>query len=91
MSFWLLSFLALRFRSCRFCIGSVRNNGRPLRFVGASALLGIALHNLWLFAPLMTAQSILAAVIAFIAMTGALVAVQRLGRRFIPEGRRSDV
>ena len=71
--------------------GSVRNNGRPLRLVGASARLGIALHNLWLFAPLVTAQSILAAAIASIAMTGALVCVQQWGRRFILEGRRSDV
>ncbi len=71
--------------------GPVRNNGRPLRLVGASALLGIALHNLWLFAPLMTAQAIAAALISFIAMMGALLAVQRLGRRFIPEWRRSDV
>ncbi len=70
--------------------GSVRNNGRPLRLVGGSALLGIALHNLWLLAPLMTAQSILAAAIASIAMTGALVCVQKWGRRFIFEGRRSD-
>ena len=67
--------------------GSVRNNGRPLRLVGASALLGIALHNLWLFAPLMTAQSILAAAIAFIAMTGVLVRLQHWGRGFILEGR----
>jgi len=71
--------------------GSVRNNGRLLRLVGASALLGIALHNLWLLAPSITAQSILAAAIAFIAMTGALVRVQQWGRRFILEGRRSDV
>ena len=71
--------------------GSVRNNGRPLRLVGGSALLGIALHNLWLFAPLMTGQSILAAAIAFIAMIGALVRVEQWGRRFILEGRRSDV
>ncbi len=71
--------------------GSVRDNGRPLRLVGVSALLGIGLHNLWLLAPLMTAQAILAAVISFMAMTGALVAVQRLGHRFIPEGRRGDV
>ncbi len=70
--------------------GSVRNNGRPLRIVGASALIGIALHNLWLFAPVMTGQAILAAVIAFTAMMGALIRVQRWGRRFIPEGRRSD-
>ena len=68
--------------------GSVRNNGRPLRLVGALALLGIALHNLWLLAPLMTAQSILTAAIAFIAMTGALVRVQQWGRGFILEGRR---
>lgn len=71
--------------------GSVRNSGRPLRLVGISALLGIALHNIWLFAPLMTAQAVLAAAISFIAMAGALVAVQRLGRAFIPEGRRGDV
>ncbi len=71
--------------------GSVRDNGRPLRLVGVSALLGIGLHNLWLFAPLMTAQAILATVISFMAMTGALVAVQRLGHRFIPEWRRGDV
>jgi hypothetical protein len=71
--------------------GSVRNNGWPLRLVGASALLGVALDNLWLFAPLMTAQAILAAAIAFIAMMGALVRVQQRGRRLSPEGRRSDV
>jgi hypothetical protein len=71
--------------------GAVRNNGQPLRIVGVAAIFGAALHNLWLFAPFMTAQAILAAVIAFIAMTGALVGVQHLGRRFIPEGRPSDV
>ena len=70
--------------------GSVRNNGRPLRLVGASALLGVALHNLWLFAPLMTPQAILAAAFAFIAMTGALVRAGQWGRRFILEGRLSD-
>ena len=71
--------------------GSVRNYGRPLRLVGASALLGIALHNLWLFSPLMTAQAILAAVIAFIAMVGALIRVQQWARRLIPEGIRKHV
>jgi hypothetical protein len=71
--------------------GSVRNNGGPLRLVGASALLGIALHNLWLLTPLMTAQAILAAVIAFIAIVGALVGAQQWGRRLTPEGGGSDV
>jgi hypothetical protein len=71
--------------------GSVRNSGRGLRFVGLSALVGVALHNLWLFAPLMTPSAILAAAIALAAMAGALAAAQRWGRRFILEGRRSDV
>ncbi len=70
--------------------GSVRNSGRGLRLAGASALFGVALHNFWLFAPLMTPSAILASTIEFTAMAGVLVAVQRWGRRFI-ERRRVDV
>ena len=69
--------------------GAVRNNGRPLRLVGASALLGMALHNLWLFAPVMSAMSMLAAALSFLAMMGVFAVVAWSGRRMI-ERERSD-
>jgi hypothetical protein len=71
--------------------GAVRNSGRGLRLVGASALLGAALHNLWLLAPLMTPSALVSAAIEITAMVGMLVAVQRWGRRFPLEGRRGNV
>ncbi len=93
---WLVAAAAVLFGAAipivSLLYGSVRNSGRALGFVGISALAGVALHDLWLLAPLMTPSAILAAVVSFIAMVGLLVAVQRLGRGLIPpKGRRGNV
>ena len=67
--------------------GSVRASGSGLRLVGISVLCGIALHMLWLFAPLATRLALISAVAALAAMVAALAALVPIGERYL-SGRR---
>ncbi len=69
--------------------GSVRASGTGLRLIGVSVLCGIALHMVWLFAPIATPLALVSAAVAIVAMVAALVAAGPMGERFLSEGRLS--
>ena len=67
--------------------GSVRASGTGLQLVGVSVLFGIALHMIWLFAPIATPLALVSAGIAIVAMVAALFAFEPIGENFL-SGRR---
>ena len=71
--------------------GAVRASGGALRLIGVSALCGIALHMVWLFAPIATPLALVSAAISFAAMVAALIELEPIGERYLSARRPSYV
>ncbi len=67
--------------------GTVRASGTGLRLIGVSVLCGIALHMVWLFAPIATPLALVSAAVAIAGMVAALIAFEAAGESFF-SGRR---
>jgi hypothetical protein len=65
--------------------GSVRKSGTGLLLVGCSVLFGIAVHIVWLLAPIAQPLTWLCALSSSLAMIGAFVAAQRLGEGLVAQ------
>ncbi len=66
---------------------SVRASGSALRLIGISVLCGIALHMIWLFAPIASPLALFSAAISGLAMVAALTAFKPIGENFLSERR----
>jgi len=62
---------------------SVRASGSELRLIGILVLCGIALHMVWLFAPIATPLALFSAAISGVAMAAALIAFEPIGENFL--------
>jgi hypothetical protein len=66
---------------------SNRASGAALRLIGISVLIGIALHMVWLLAPLAQPLALVTAAVSAVAMATALIAFAPLAESFFSERR----
>ncbi len=89
---WLWIGIGALFCGALFPIGAlllhkVRADPTHLRLVGASVLVGIVLHNVWLMAPACDARALPSALLAFMALGGIAFAFATWWQSWIGEGR----